>query len=365
MLAIMLSDTQEIPIDYDGYCIVQNSNGWEDKLKFTLPMNHPQAYLLSERTRLWETTQNQVYAITSISNGKTDTSYEAELDLDDLQGKLLTNWNNYVETGLFSKGPQDMMDTIKRAVDGIGGWGFRYSIETEKFAIEKFAGTPLELIKKIVGVWKNYPVRFTVTKTEKYIDIQNPSIRTPGRTFFSDEINLRERPTYKGKAVSGDGYYTALRLYGKNDIYVDVRNRTYDSRLIWHTETDSSISDKKALNVKATAMVNAAAFPTRSYSCNIMDLYEHNSDKYSNFEASLYDVVTLIDQYAGTASNLQIVQKTIYPYYPEKNQVQLNTVAGTISKKSEKYSGDVIEYTEQKAAAAQEEAAKETVYADN
>ncbi len=366
MLSIILSDKEEVPLDYDGYCIVQNANGWEDKLKFTLPLNHPQAYLLTERTRIWENSQNQVYAISSISNGKTDTAYEAELDLDDLQGKLLTNWNNYVATGLFSKGPQSMADTLSRAIDGVSSWQINPKLETKKFAIESFDGTPLELIKKIVEVWQDYTVRFRVPKTgTKTIAMYHPSgfAGVVTGTFLSDELNLRERPTFKGKAVSGDGYYTALRLYGKDGIYVDAKNTDYDSRTIWHTESDTSISDKKALRIKADKMIKSAASPSRSYTCNVMDLYAHDSEKYRHLEISLYRSITLIDRYSLYSTLLQVVQKTIYPYYPEKNQVQLNTVAGTISKKAQKYSGDVVEYTEQKAAQAEEEA-KETVYAD-
>ena len=92
----------------------------------------------------------------------------------------------------------------------------------------------------------------------------------------------------------------------------------------------------------------------------MIDLYEHDKQKYPNMEIELYKAITLMDSDTGSTSTLQIAQKTIYPYYPEKNQVQLNTVAGNISKKSQKYSGRVIEYTDSNATQA-EENEKETV----
>ena len=363
MLSIILDTGQEIPLDYDGYCIEQNTNGWEDKLKFTLPLNHPQAYLLSERVRIWETTQNQVYAISSISNGKTDTAYEARLDLDSLCAVLLADWNNFVQTGIFSKGSQTMEDTIKRALSDISGWSLFVMGETsEKLAIENFFGTPLELVKKAVEVWPDYTVRLQVPKSGlKLMDVHEPGNEAEAtETFFSDELNLRERPSFKGKAESGDSYYTELRLYGKDGIYVDVNCHDYDKRVIWHTETDSSIEDTNALKLKADKMIKSAAFPSRSYSCNVIDLYEHDKQKYPNMEIELYKAITLMDSDTGSTSTLQIAQKTIYPYYPEKNQVQLNTVAGNISKKSQKYSGRVIEYTDSNSTQA-EENEKETV----
>lgn len=363
MLSIILDTGQEIPLDYDAYCIEQNTNGWDDKIKFTLPLNHPQSHLLTERVRIWETTQDQVYALSSISNGKTDTSYEAKLDLDSLCTVLLTDWSNYVKTGIFGKGPQTMQDTIKRGISEISGWSVM-GADTEKLAIENFFGSPFELIKKAGDVWPDYTVRLHIPKVgTKTITLHEPGNEADAtETFFSDELNLRERPSFKGKAESADNYYTELRLYGKGNIYVDVSCHDYDNRVIWHTETDSSIADKKALKMKADKMIKSAAFPSRSYSCKVIDLYAHDRKKYKNFAIELYKAILLMDSDTGTTTTLQIAQKTIYPYYPEKNTVQLNTVAGTISKKTQKYSGDVIEYPEETETQADKE--EETVYAD-
>lgn len=168
----------------------------------------------------------------------------------------------------------------------------------------------------------------------------------PQGAYFTDELNLTEQPYYKGKAETGDSYYTALLLYGKSDISVEAQCHDYDSRVIWHSETDSSISDKSALKIKADAMVKSAAFPKRSYSCQVADLARLAPDKYAHLSFGLYDKVVLMDRDRHTNTTVQVAQYTVYPYHAEKNAVQLNSVAGTISSGSKSYSGDVIEYTD-------------------
>ena len=296
-----------------------------------------------------EKTEDQTYALSSINVGRSSTDYEAVLDLDSLCGTLLKNWNNYVSTGLFSKGPQTMADTLRRAISGLSDWSLTVPDKaTEKLAIEKFTGNPLELVQKAVDVWKNYPVRFLVpgTTSARQMIIVDPGARTPNGTYFTDELNLTEQPYYKGKAETGDSYYTALLLYGKGDISVEAQCHNYDSRVIWHSETDSSISDKSALKIKADAMVKAAAFPKCSYSCQIADLARLAPDQYAYLSFGLYDKVVLMDRDRHTNTTMQVAQYTVYPYHAEKNAVQLNSVAGTISSGSKSYSGDVIEYTD-------------------
>ena len=349
MLAIVAADGHHIPLDCDDYCIVHNWNGWEDEVKFSLPRGHPQMRLLTERVRLVEKTEDQTYALSSINVGRNYTDYEAVLDLDSLCTTLLKNWNNYVSTGIWSKGPQPMADTLRRAISDVSDWSLTVPDKaTEKLAIEKFTGSPLELVQKAVDVWKNYPVRFLVpgTTSARQMIIVDPGARTPNGTYFTDELNLTEQPYYKGKAETGDSYYTALLLYGKSDISVEAQCHDYDSRVIWHSETDSSISNKSALKIKADAMVKAAAFPKRSYSCKIADLARLAPDQYAYLSFGLYDKVVLMDRDRHTNTTVQVAQYTVCPYHAEKNAVQLNSVAGTISSGSKSYSGDVIEYTD-------------------
>lgn len=350
MLAIVTKSGTQVPLDCEDYCIVHNWNGWEDIVKFTLPRGHPQIPLLAERVRLAEESENQLYVLTSINTGKNTIAYEAKLDLDDLCGgnAPLENWNNYVSTGWFSKGPQSMADTIRRALSGLSGWQLTAPDKaTDKLAIENFNGTPLELIQKAVDIWKNYPVQFIVSASTsaRQVAIADPGARPLCGVYFTDELNLLEQPSFKGKADTGDGYYTALRLVG-NGCSVDVQNHDYDTRVIWHYENDSSISDKKALKIKADAMVKAAAAPKRSYSCKVADLARLQPEKYQHLTFGLYDKVVLMDRDRHTNSTVQIAQYTVYPYRPENNAVQLNSVAGTITSTSKNYSCDVIQYTD-------------------
>ena len=96
----------------------------------------------------------------------------------------------------------------------------------------------------------------------------------------------------------------------------------------------------------ADAMVKAAAFPKCSYSCQIADLARLAPDQYAYLSFGLYDKEVLMDRDRHTNTTMQVAQYTVYPYHAEKNAVQLNSVAGTISSGSKSYSGDVIEYTD-------------------
>lgn len=345
MLAIVTADNQQIPLNCDDYCIVHNWNGWEDTVKFSLPRGHPQARLLAERVRLIEKTEGQRYVLTSINTGRNTTAYEAKPDLDSLCTTLLKSWNNYVKTGWWSKGPQSMADTLQRGLDGLTGWTLTIPDKaTDKLAIENFDGTPLELVQKVVDVWKNYPVRFIIpAEGTCQMLVVDPSARKLCGVYFTDELNLLEQPYFKGKADTD--YYTALHLAGKG-CSVDVENHDYDPRVIWRYESDSSISDQAALKIKADAMVKAAAAPKRSYSCKVADLARLQPIRYKHLAFGLYDKVVLMGRDRQTNSTVQIAQYTVYPYRPEDNAVQLNSVAGTISAASKNYSGDVIQYTE-------------------
>lgn len=349
MLAILAKDGQQTPLDCDDYCIVHNWNGWEDTVKFSLPRGHTQLRLLAERTRLVEKTEGQLYAVTSINTGRNSTAFEAKLDLDSLCTGLLKNWNNYVKALFFSKGPQSMADTVRRALADakISGWELTApNTDTEKLAIDSFYGTALELVQKAVDVWKKYPVRFLVPETgTRQLRILDPGSRALCGAYFTDELNLLEQPCFKGKADPGDSYYTALYLAGKG-CSVEVENHDYDPRVIRHYESDSSISDKNALTIKANAMVKAAAAPRRSYSCKVADLARLRPQRYKHLAFGLYDKVVLMDRDRGTNSTVQIAQYTVFPYCPESNTVQLNSVAGTISATSKSYSGDVVQYTD-------------------
>lgn len=77
---------------------------------------------------------------------------------------------------------------------------------------------------------------------------------------------------------------------------MEAQCHDYDSRVIWHSETDSSISDKSALKIKADAMVKSAAFPKRSYSCQVADLARLPGPSTHHLSFGLYDKVVLMDR---------------------------------------------------------------------
>ena len=147
-----------------------------------------------------------------------------------------------------------------------------------------------------------------------------------------------------------------------DDFFADLLGNDYDQRLGIDVDdledlmqlladfnaaaNPEALERMAALKIKADAMVKSSAFPKRSYSCQVADLARLAPDKYAHLSFGLYDKVVLMDRDRHTNTTVQVAQYTVYPYHAEKNAVQLNSVAGTISSGSKSYSGDVIEYTD-------------------
>lgn len=329
MLFLIQSDGTQLDLGCDNYAITHCYNGEEDKLSFTLPRGHALCAKLKEQARIRETTEERIFSLSSVSLGGGDTmSYSAELDLSGLQEKLLLSWASTAS---------DMLGAIRQVLPS--GWTAASEVpSTPVLQVEDFNGTPLEFIQKCVEVW-DYPCQFAPGK----VTIKNPAAAAKDVVPFSCELNLQEKPQYRGRADSIAGtYYTALRLVGDN-CTTTATLTDYDSRLIWHYEEDKSISSQTALDQRAAALLKAAAFPVQSFSCKVIDLARLQPEKYAALSFALYDTVRSIDPDTGISSSVQIVQYVTYPYYPENNTVRLNSAPFTLKVKRSSSSGQIKE----------------------
>ena len=101
--------------------------------------------------------------------------------------------------------------------------------------------------------------------------------------------------------------------------------------MVSHVETNEDISDTATLQNTAAQMVAEASKVTRSYTCKVADLERLRPEEYAHLAIDLYDTVILIDRDDYSRSYRQISRFKRWPAYPEKNEVTLDTVPGTLS----------------------------------
>ena len=152
---------------------------------------------------------------------------------------------------------------------------------------------------------------------------------SPVGSFATRELNLMEI-NYKGKS---NNFATRLYAYGKEGLsfadinsgkpYVD--NNTYSSRVICAYWSDERYTDKASLLADAQEKLAVLAVPERSYDCAIVDLQATNPAIYNNLDFSLFTVATLIDDAKETAIDYQVVERHVWPYHPDRNDVIFNS----------------------------------------
>ena len=172
-------------------------------------------------------------------------------------------------------------------------------------------------------------------------DVKNKIVRAytltnfqPIGSFASRELNLTEI-NYKGKSTD---FYTRLYAYGKDGLsFADINNglpyvdyNEYSDKVICAYWQDDRYTVAENLLAAAQEAVKSGGTPQRSYECSVYDLAATNPEMYSWQDFSLFSVVKLIDDIKGISLNYQVVERQVYPYYPEKNVVTLSSTAPKI-----------------------------------
>jgi hypothetical protein len=88
---------------------------------------------------------------------------------------------------------------------------------------------------------------------------------------------------------------------------------------------DHRFTDKQSLLNDAREELAKLAVPERSYDCAIVDLQATNPLEYNNLDFSLFTVATLIDDSRNTAIDYQVVERHVWPYHPDRNDVIFNS----------------------------------------
>lgn len=315
---------ETLPLDFDQYYIQEEWNGWEDTLHLSIPVKHPQRPDLVERLQLTDRDGGQVYVITSVDEGVNTADITAALDLDELRADMLLSYSNGSDTA---------SGTIHKVLPA--NWSLiDYSSLTTRRTIEFDGATPLDIIKQCVNTYKGLAIRFN-RKTRQVL-LYHPATNEPSGVYYTDELNLTERPQFKGSATD---FYTRLYPVGADGLTISGVNRgkayvechDYTDAVICRYWKDERYTDPASLLADATEMVKAAAVPARSYTCAIADLAKIDPNRYGHLSAELYQVVTLMNRERNTRVHHKVAQYCRYPHHPERNVITLSTVPGRIT----------------------------------
>lgn len=311
----LLSDSNAV-LNVDDFYIKEQTSGL-DELIFTMSIydeNYP--HVLEEAVIEYE----QPYLVKAIDAGADTAKVKCQLDLDALKATLTVGYSNG-------------SNTLYGTVSGVLPAGWTFLDDSGSTISRTIEGnyTPLEVIQACVdtyGVVFRFDVKNKIVRAYTLTDFQSIG------SFASRELNLTE-VNFKGKSTD---FYTRLYAYGKDGLsFADINNglpyvdyNEYSDKVICAYWEDDRYTVAENLLAAAREAVKTGGTPQRSYECSVYDLAATNPEMYSWQDFSLFSVVKLIDDIKGISLNYQVVERQVYPYYPEKNVITLSSTAPKI-----------------------------------
>lgn len=313
-----------------NYSIKEQFNG-KDILTITIPNASEDAQHIAPDTIIIENAySNAEYVIKKINGDDDETEVTAELNLDDFRAEIFRGYN---KTGT----PYAiLLDVVPDGwtVDDLSGISSSSTVDLDAPTPEGIADS----VVNIFGVVLRYNFE-THTQT-----IYNPKTVEASGEYVTKELNLVSLSRYQDSS----NLINRLYAYGKDDLtfaeindgkpYVD--NGAYlNDRIRCGYVSDDRFTDQQSLLDYATEQLASLARPTVSYECTPADIGATNT-KYAFLQLRLMSVVTLLDTDTNTRANHQVVERTIWPYEPDKNELVLSTTTPTFTR-------DVINIEEQ------------------
>lgn len=304
---------EQYPLSNTDYYIRELANGM-DEVIFTIPIHDEIYAILNEEEQITDRA-GQTYKVKQIDAGAHDAKVVCQLDLDEWRSSLNVNYNSGTKTcyeQIQAVLPDDWT-LLDRALVNIGR-----TIEGDL--------TPFDICIECTSVYSVY-IRWD--NKNKVCTIYPKAMGDPVGSFATRELNLKEI-NYKGKS---NDIVTRLYAYGKdglsfadiNDGKAYVDNFTYTNKIICGIWRDERYEVKENLLADATEKLAQMSRPVRTYECAIVDLQATNPELYNNLDFSLFTAATLIDDVKNIAVDYQVVERHVYPYHPDKNEVIFNS----------------------------------------
>ena len=311
----------------DDYFFVHEYDGGE-YLEFDISANDSSYNQITERAVINSERNNYLINKIDGSSGRY-VHVSAEVDRRDFQALFYENYNN---------GSKKLTQAVNAFLPV--GWTFINNGNTTSYRTLKIeAGTALDLLKNCASL---YGVRFHFNAQTKTLTAVNPDSYEQNAAFVTEELNLKNLQYYGDSSA----FITRLEARGKDgltfeDAEIDgqtitksyVENYTYSNDVVYGYWKDERYTVKADLYEAAKQKLAELAIPKRSYECSVIDLKAVNPDKYSAFDLSLYQRISLKDVSRETSLVYQVVKVVEYPNYPEKNVITLSTGTPKITTK--------------------------------
>ena len=309
----LFHNNQELVLDVTEYYVRELASGL-DEIVFDMSIWDGNYKLIQEEDNIVDR-GGQRYLVKQIDAGATTAKLVCQLDLDEWKATLSVGYNSGTKT-------------VSQQIDAVKPTGWSVNDRSGSTIGRTIKGdlTPLQVCEECR---KTYLVYIRWDNKTKTVTIYPQAMGTPVGSFATRELNLKEI-NYKGKS---NNFATRLYAYGKEGLsfadinsgkpYVD--NNTYSSRVICAYWSDERYTDKASLLADAQEKLAVLAVPERSYDCAIVDLQATNPAIYNNLDFSLFTVATLIDDAKETAIDYQVVERHVWPYHPDRNDVIFNS----------------------------------------
>lgn len=324
-------------IDCDDYFIKELASGLHE-LQFKISIYNPAYKYIAEESRIFEDRWNgadQCFVVKAIDAGEKHATMKCQYDLDDWKGNVY--WDFALD------------DTFANIVNHVlpDGWTLvNNSGDVTTHLLELDACTRFEVVMKCDELWPDLTALFN--NYTKVVTIVNKKNGTNYGAMVARDLNLRKL-TYKGKSTD---FATRVFPLGKDGLKITdvnqgseyVEDTTYSSKIICAHMIDTSIEDANELKAAAEKALEEISVPRRSYSCDIVDIAAALPQQYAWLDMHLFDKVMIIDdtKYNGRLT-YSVVERTVYPYMPNKNRVVLSSTAPRIQNQVRSVSAKVAE----------------------
>ena len=70
----------------------------------------------------------------------------------------------------------------------------------------------------------------------------------------------------------------------------------------------------------------------RSWALDVVDLNRIDPEAWPDLGLGLFTLLRLVDNRKGVTANVQVMEDTVWPYYPDENQIKVSTVSGSVQR---------------------------------
>lgn len=312
MLRLITASGPKI-IRCDDYYIRELVSGL-DEVILTIDVWDPLYPELVEEAQIQDE-DGKTYLIKQIDGGANSAKIIARIDLDAWEAEMHLAYGNGIKT-------------VYQTVDAIKPSGWTVVDQSGSTIRRTVNGnlTSLEICQECEDI---FFVWFRWDNAAKTCTIHSKIPPAPVGAFATRDLNLKQI-NYKGKS---NDIRTRIYAYGQDGLtfasinggkpYLD--DNRYTDKILPMYWQDERYTVPENLMHDAAEKLAAVAVPQRSYDCAVVDLRAVDPEKYGFLDFSLFTVATLIDDIKNFAVDYQVVERHVYPYYPEKNDVIFDT----------------------------------------